>query len=651
MPELRLVFALMLLGGTAAAKTPRYPRPEVAIDVQLSDRTRPMLPSPATARPRLDMSSVLSINPSGTVRIEQIQILEQLIATTSDRDVEEKADFYFRLAEIYAALQRQSIHKAFELSTRAEATKEPPAKAKLQAEAAVAMNKAKDALLKAVKYYKVLTDNDAFRNYPKLDTALFTYGLTLQAGKYMKEARAVYDKLLKNYPNSKYVPEAHLVFGEYYFDAGQLTDAEPRYRMVLKFPKSGVYAYAVYKLAWLHFNLQRFQEALEGFYQVAQQTKGDAKQDAMHRAAVLDFVRAYAEIGKADKALPAFQRVDPAMAGEMLEVLARTYADQGKGDRAIYVHQELMKTTPRHARVCEWQYRIARSMLSMPGANNADKIREIENLARLYRVLADKAALPAVELDDCRANAMALASELGRAYHNEAQKTRNPESLGYSIKLYQAFVDNFPDDPQRAELQYLQAEAMWLQAATEVNDRVQRDRWAQTSAAFVAVAKSDRKRASLASRAAALAYMNGTVDPALATGAVPQLSRGKPAPAVALSPEDQTLVDAIAAFAATVSGPRDAELGALRFVEGNIYRRANQHDKAAAIFVGLATTHPDETFSEAAAVLAIDSLILLQRLDEMLLFADKLANNSSYLATKSDLAAVVKFVRSRSMRW
>src|SRR6185503_1998519 len=101
-------------------------------------------------------------------------------------------------------------------------------KAKKQAESKKAAESAKLFLLKAVKTYKGLTDNDAFRNYPKLDIALFDYGYTLQAGKYMKEARAVYDKLLKNFPNSKYVPVAHLVFGEYYFEAGQLADAEAR---------------------------------------------------------------------------------------------------------------------------------------------------------------------------------------------------------------------------------------------------------------------------------------------------------------------------------------------------------------------------------------------------------------------------------------
>lgn len=650
MPKVRLVFALLLLGPAVEAKVPRFSRPDVAVDVRLGERTRPVLPSVKVAQPLVDLTTVISLHwTNAPVRVEQVPILEQLIATTPDSNAEEKADLLFRLAELHAAQHRYWRQKAIEAAARVEVATDPTSKSKAQSEAAASAGKAKDFLLRTVKASKALVDNQAFRNYPKLDVALFGYGFTLQSGKYMKEARAIYDQLLKNFPNSKFVPEAHLVFGEYFFEAGQLTDAEARYKMVLRFPKSDVFAYAAYKLGWVQLQLQRYQEALESFFQVAQTTR-DPKQEAMHRAAVLDFVRAYAEVGKADKARPAFQRVDPAMAEEMLETLAQLYLDQGKLDRAAYVHQELIKGAPRSARVCDWQYRIARGMLSMPGASNADKIREIENLARLAHTLESQAPLPAAHQQECRANAMAMASELARAYHNEAQKTRNPSSLDYAVRLYQAFLDNFAADPQRAELAHLQAEAMWLQAALEPNDRLQRARWASAAAAFGAIAASDPKRATLASRAAALAYLNGTADPTLASGAVPALTQGAPAPATALPKEDQQLVDAIAQFAAAAPSPRDAELGALRFLEGNLYRRANQHDKAAAIFVGLIATHPNETFSEAAAVLAIDSLILVQKLDQMLLLADKLAADGPYLSTKPELATVVKYVRSRSMR-
>ncbi len=654
MSKIRLlgILGALTLGSTAMAKVPRFQRQEPKLQVSLSDRVKPWVAtSPAVAKPTVQVDAVLSVRfVTAPIRVEQQQILEQLIANTADTQVDEKADYLFRLAELYASQHRYWRIKTSELQTHADAARDASTKTKLRNEVAAAAIKAKDFLLRAVKTYKALTDPKTFASYPKLDQALFGYGYTLQSGKYMKEARDVYFKLLRDHPSSKYVPEAHLVFAEYYFDAGQLADAEARYKQVLKFPKSAAYAYALYKLGWVNLSLQRFSQALEGFFQVAQMTRSDQTQTTIHRAAVLDFVRVYSEIGKADKAYAAFQRVDQPMAFEMLEALAQHYVEQGKLDRATYIQQELMKVAPTSARVCDWQYRNARAMLSMPGASNTDKVREIENLAKLARVLEAKAAMPAPALQDCRANAMAMSLELARAYHDEAQKTRNTETLGHAERLYQAFVDNFPDDPQRSEAQYLRAEALWSHAAAEASDRIQRDRWNTASVAFAELATFDRTRAPIAARASVLAYMNGNDDASLATAVIPPLTQGKPPPATPLSTEHQKLVDAIDVVASTARDPVDPEVGALRYLQANLYRRANQHDKAAKLFVDLVGSHPNETFSEAAAVLAIDSLIILQRLDQMLQLADRLAGDGAYLADKPELTKVIKLVRSRSMR-
>jgi tetratricopeptide (TPR) repeat protein len=228
----------------------------------------------------------------GQVRSEQIQLLEQLVANTTDP--EELADYYFRLGEIHTKIALANL----------------------------GTNKGKDALLKGVKTWKALTDNDRFRNFPRIDVGLFQYGYLLQSGKYLKEARAVYDKLLKNYPASIYVPLAHLAFADYHFDSGQMADAEARYKMVLKFPKSAAYPYAYYKLGWIYFHLQRTQEALEAMYQVITATRTDEKQARLAAAARTDFVHFYGLIGKRDKALEAFKRVDAKHADEMLAQLA-----------------------------------------------------------------------------------------------------------------------------------------------------------------------------------------------------------------------------------------------------------------------------------------------------------------------------------------
>ena len=69
----------------------------------------------------------------------------------------------------------------------------------------------------------------------------------LKSARKHDEARAVYDRLLKDHPRSKYVPEAHLVFADYFFERGELANAAERYRMVLKFPQSSAYWYATYQ--------------------------------------------------------------------------------------------------------------------------------------------------------------------------------------------------------------------------------------------------------------------------------------------------------------------------------------------------------------------------------------------------------------------
>jgi tetratricopeptide (TPR) repeat protein len=301
----------------------------------------------ADPAPALDADSALSIDElAQPVRPEHEQILVELIANTPDSEVEEKSDYYFRLGQFYAARFHATHDKA--------------------------------DLLRAVKTYKGLVDNDAFRNYPKLDTALFDYGYTLQSGKYMKEARAVYDKLLKNFPNSKYVPEAHLAFGEYFFDAGELADADARYAMVLKFPKSSVYWYAMYKRGWVYLRLQRAQDALEAFFQVAQATKTDAAHAALHRAADGDFVRAYAEVGKPDKALATFRRVDSAAAEDMLGVFAELEAARGKLDAAAATYRELVKLAAKTPSACRWQTRLVAAV-----AGTADEPHEADALVAM----------------------------------------------------------------------------------------------------------------------------------------------------------------------------------------------------------------------------------------------------------------------------
>src|SRR4051812_40959102 len=91
----------------------------VKIDVKLTDRSRAIEKHDTAAAP---------ITPDGLLGIElllegvhteQEALLKQLIKDTPDSDVDEKAEYYFRLGEIYAKVNRAHRLKGIELEIAA----------------------------------------------------------------------------------------------------------------------------------------------------------------------------------------------------------------------------------------------------------------------------------------------------------------------------------------------------------------------------------------------------------------------------------------------------------------------------------------------------------------------------------------------------
>ena len=655
-----VILGVLLSSAPTWAQKAKYTRTQdVKVDVKLSDRVKPIVPKDPKEtkeqQPELSADQVLAVEGLvGTIRAEQEQILADLITKTPDSEVEEKSDYYFRLGELYAKQQRYWRLKGTEMVIAADQTKNPQQKTKLKGDAEAAQNKAKDYLIKAVKTYKALSDNEAFRNYPKMDMALFYYGFTLQSGKYMKEARSVYDKLLKNYPSSKYVPEAHLAFADYFFEIGQLDDANDRYRMVLKFPKSSAYWYAMYKIGWIHLNKQRFQDALETFFQVAAATRNDKKQEVLNRASKKDFVRAYAEVGKADKAFVTFQRVDSKYAFDMLEILADLYLAQGKSDKAIYVYQDLMRRAPTNKNVCLWQYNIAHAELSMVGAQNADKVKEIENLVRLWGGLKGRKTLPPSEAQECHDNAAAMSGELARAYHSESAKTRNPETLAYADKLYKVYLQVFPDAEDFADTQYYYAELLWSRAENEKNPRMATELWENAALAFTDVVKHGKVKPQLmkeSAYASVLGWKNAlNVDPRVKSQAdmdKPSDTKAAPQP---IPEREQKMLAAFDIYITYVKDPKDDDLVGMKFLKANIYRRYNHYDEAIPIFMDILDHHKTHETAEYSARLLLDIYNNQKEYGKMLALVAKLDADKEFLEGKDDLKSMLGKLRIQSVR-
>ncbi len=646
-----IVCMVLAYAGTAWAQKPKYTRAsDVKINVKISDRVKPLeaKEKPESKQPSVSADQILNIEGLvGEIREEQAAILFDLIKNTPDSEADEKADYYFRLGELYAKQQRFYRLKSAEYAINADTATKANAKADFKKKSEDAAARSKKALLDAVKIYNALTDNPAFRNYPNMDKALFYYGYTLQGGTYMKEARVVYDKLLKNYPNSKYVPEAHLAFADYHFENNQLAEAEDRYRKVLKYPKSNAYWYSMYMLGWIDMNLSRYKDALSAFLQVAEATNNNKKQEILNRASKKDFVRAYAEIGKAEVAYQAFQRVDRKYAFTMLTMLGDRYLEQGKSEKAIYIFQELIKEAPKDKNVCLWQYNIAHSMLTVSG--DEDKVKEIEKLTRMWGVLRDRKILPKAEAQECHDNAAAMSGELARAYHSESVRTKNPTSLAYADKLYHVYLEIFKDASDYAETEYYYAELLWTRAENEKTPRLQTELFENAAIAFTDVVKTNKVPAAMiktAAYAAVLSWKNAlNVDPRVKETPIDDDKNTKIPPKQPIPEREQKMLAAFDIYINYVKDPKDDELVGMKFLKANIYRRYNDFDRALPIFEEILDKHREHETAEYAANLLLDTYNRMQRYDEMMAVAAKLDGDQKFLEGKDQLRKTISGLR------
>ncbi len=655
---LAVVLTLGLVGNARAGKFTHAA--SVKPEVQLSERTKPPprrddAPAPPSADVLLAVEVMLD-----DVHVEQAELLRGLIARTPDENVDEKAEYYLRLGELHAKAQRLHRLKGAEDEIALGKATDPKRRVALAQSLATHRAAERAALDATLETYRTLIEDPRFAGYPNLDAAVFGYAYTLQhAGpQTAKAALAAFGRLLKDFPRSRFVADAYLAIADAAYDAGQLGEATAGYQKVLKFPAAVMYRYAQYKLGWVSLVQKKYQDALELFYQVAQGTRQATDRQVLYRAAKHDFVRAYAEIGRADRALPAFQRVDDKDAYGMLATLGDLYLDQGKYGGAIFVFRALLEAQPRSAQVCAWQHAIARATLAT--GTTDDKVHEIEELVRLYTALRDHQALPAGEAAECREAAADMSGQLARAYHQEAVKTKDLRSIGYADRLYRAYLGAFRDAPDFAETQYFHAELSWVGAeltATPGGDALATQKWEAAAKAFTQVVETGKlgpKLVQVSADAAMQAWMKAlAVDPQKpgAEGEGTAAADGKPPVPRPLPEREGKLLAAYDVYLKYVpDGADDADderVGVL-FLKADLLRRFDHLAEAIPLFEQIVAQHPDHEAAEDAAQLVLDSDNRLLRWDAMHAFAKGLS--PAFLAAHPQVRQTVDRLAHQALR-
>jgi TolA-binding protein len=206
-----------------------------------------------------------------------------------------------------------------------------------------------------VLFARVLKDYKWFEAY---DLALYVDGfLATEQGK-ADEALDRFNRILAEYPRSRFIPDAHMARAEAAFNnrydyAGALVE----YEKVMQYPQSDLYGLALFKSAWCQWRLGRSDEAAKRFLQVFRVTDAGENVSAVKRKqldelqaeALKYLVEVFTEDDKntADDVYGFLVKAGgDKFAGKIVKALAAAFYEQAHYERGIEAYELMLKLDP-----------------------------------------------------------------------------------------------------------------------------------------------------------------------------------------------------------------------------------------------------------------------------------------------------------------
>ena len=118
--------------------------------------------------------------------------------------------------------------------------------------------------LEAIVLYKNLLSK--YPNYERNDQVLYQLSRAYEELGQVEEAMIIMNRIVKDYPKSRYIDEVQFRRGEYYFTRKKFMDAEDAYKSIVDMGAgSFYYELALYKLGWSFYKQDLYEDALHRF--------------------------------------------------------------------------------------------------------------------------------------------------------------------------------------------------------------------------------------------------------------------------------------------------------------------------------------------------------------------------------------------------
>jgi cellulose synthase operon protein C len=451
--------------------------------------------------------------------------------------------------------------------------------------------------------------------FPQYDLALYVDGfLAYEQGK-PEEALARFDTILKRFPRSRFVPDAHMARAEALFNAQyDYAGALVEYEKVLSFKDSELYGLAMFKSAWCLWRLGKSDAAAKRFVTVFEITDaegtrvsaGQRKQlDELQSEALKYLVEVFTEDEKntAGDVYGFLTKIGgDRFAGRVVRALAVQFYDQAHYDRGIEAYELLLRLEPTSPDAGRWILAIAEGY---------DVSEDFPKLTATYEravsgytagsAWAKAQGDPAV----VRGTTAAIEKQLrdhALRLHGKAQRDRTSRAeFEGAAALYRVYLSKFAREKDAYAIEYYLAEIHFhrLDQPTEAATHYM--------AAARAIPAGEAAKEPLKTLRHDAIY---NAIAALEQVRFAELEARKKQPAAAGTAQKETAADKKFAEALDLYAqlyPEDPALPELFFRQGRQYYDYGVYDSAVKIWGSLLEKFPKSQYALAAGELILDS--------------------------------------------
>ncbi len=591
-------------------------------------------------------------------RREEITSLRRLIELGGGSD-KDTPQWYFRLAEL---LWEESQYFFFEANRRDDrliilGTRGDPREIdRLMAEKKELERESARHKEQAVALYKAIVAK--YPKYPRLDEVLYFLAENLsKRNRNDPDALKAYRALIQRFPKSRYVPDAWMAFGEYYFERANEKDrianlrrALEAYRKAAEYQESSVYGYAIYKQAWVHYNLTEWNDALELFKAVIYfgalptSTVPADRKLALVKEARKDYVRTYSHVGSAEGAPEEFKRVGGDAWMDMVKTLGTIFYEEGKDRDAIVIHHRLIQEKPLSPEAPFFQSRIVTcaGRLGKKDAAVQQAHVFVKMLREIEAAVDSKDEKGRKSLADARREAEQTLRILAVTYHNEWKKTRDEPVAGWAAAVYRDYLELFPNEAPAYEMRFFHGELRYALADFEGAG----DEYDRVTARDIELlqAKPPGKPGKFFKDALENAVFARDLVAKKLDQDEKQRPGGDPRKRLAIAPTRQKLVDACNRYLKWQ--PKGEKWVEIAYKVANIHYRHNNFAEATDLFTRIALDHPSHDLAGYSTNLVLDAYNLLGDWRNVNGWAKRFYANAELMkahpALKDDLARVIE---------